>query len=61
MSVGELKALLEQQQNKYKAMIAQFQSVQVQQPQPLEEIPEISSVAVRLPTFWTQYPELWFA
>ena len=74
MSVKELQDLIDKQNAEFQAMRESYQAdlahaqqqllvAQGQQaPAAYEEIsPEIGSVAIHLPSFWTTAPELWFA
>ena len=76
MNAVELETILENQRREFQEMQQNFQA-ELQQarsalaqaqaahpaavPQPQGDAPEINSLAVRLPNFWTSSPELWFA
>ena len=72
MSVKELREMIEKQQEEFQAMREAYQAdlaearqglqgLQVaEDPQQAAASPEISSLAIRLPTFWSTSPALWF-
>ena len=75
MSVKELQEMMEKQNLEFQAMRESYQADLAHAQQQLaaqgqqapavadfQEIsPEVGSVAIRLPSFWTTAPELWFA
>ena len=62
-STEELQAIMEQQQAELKAIIEQYAAACAgARPHGQgQAAPGVDSVAIRLPTFWTTSPELWFA
>ena len=72
MSVEELQALIEKQNQEFQAMREAFQSdlaearaqaagANVPAIAAVEEQADVGSIAVRLPSFWIASPELWFS
>ena len=76
MSVKELQEMMDKQHAEFQAMRESYQADLAHAQQQLlaaqgqqapaaaayQEIsPEVGSVAIRLPSFWTTAPELWFA
>ena len=64
MSEERLQALMEQQQLELKNITETYQTSQLAAAAAgagAPEDPEANSVAIRLPNFWANNPELWFA
>ena len=61
MSEERLKALMEQQQLELKNIMESYQASQAAAAAPSPDDVETNSVAIRLPNFWANKPELWFA
>ena len=59
MSEERLKALMEQQQLELRTIMESYQASQAAAAP--QDDPETNSVAIRLPNFWANKPELWFA
>ena len=62
-SSEELQAIIEQQQAELKAILEQYAGPEAgaQAQRQGQAAPGVYSVAIRLPSFWTSSPELWFA
>ena len=60
MSEERLKAIMEQQQLELKNIMESYQASQVAAAA-VPDDSEANSVAIRLPNFWANKPELWFA
>ena len=62
MSVEELKTWIEQQHLDFQDLWAELTQAQalVDAQAPAADQPGVGSVAVRLPTFWSAFPDLWF-
>ena len=60
----EFRRLIQDHQGQFKVIIEEFQTppaaVAVPVPQAVANAPEVSSLAIKLPIFWTSEPELWF-
>ena len=75
MNAVEMETMLEKQRQEFREMrqnfqaeldqaraaLAQAQAAPAGVPQPQEDAPEVNSLAIRLLSFWTSSPELWFA
>ena len=60
----EFRQLIQDHQGQFKEILDEFQTPPVAAAIPVPQIvnnaPEVASLAIKLPVFWTAEPELWF-